>query len=124
MARRALLALAVLSACYTTPKPNCAFRCGPGGECPAEYVCVPGDGICHLVVAGATAECPAGPAVDAPPEVPDAAVVTPDAPVPDAPVVVPDATPAMPDAPPPKPDAPTPKPDAPPPPVDAPPPIG
>jgi len=128
-ARRLALAFLGLAACYSTPTPNCAFRCGPSGDCPSGYICVPDDGICHLIVGGAAADCPATtPMPDAPLAMPDAPPEVPDAPIvmPDSPPAIPDAKPPMPDAPPPPPiDAPPPPPiDAPPPPIDAPPPVG
>jgi len=82
MARRplALLALAFLSSCFSLPTPDCVFVCGADGHCPPSYVCVPDDNMCHLVVNGATATCPASATpdaapvemVDAPPEMVDA----------------------------------------------------
>jgi hypothetical protein len=51
--RRPPLALALLAAltavaaaCFSPQKPACAFACGPGGACPAEYTCA-SDGLCH-----------------------------------------------------------------------------
>ena len=34
-----------LSACYETPRPECAFQCGPTGTCPDGYACR-ADGWC------------------------------------------------------------------------------
>lgn len=115
--RRFLVALLVLSsvACYKTPKPDCAFRCGANDECPDGYLCG-NDDQCHLFLAsGQLAECnplPV-PAADAA-VVADAVVMLPDAPEAeiDAPAEVPDAAEMMPDAPISMPDAPR-APDAP-----------
>ncbi len=108
----AALALLV-AACYETPKPNCAFRCGSAGECPSGYVCSPADDMCHLPQGDTLLECQQGTTpdgsgtVDAPVETPDAPVPKPDAApgTPDAPVAQPDAPVETPDAPPPRPDA-------------------
>jgi hypothetical protein len=53
-----LLALVSLASCYETPRPSCAFRCGPMSQCPTDYVCNPSDSICHLVDNEAEATCP------------------------------------------------------------------
>jgi hypothetical protein len=40
--RRLLLGLAALlaaPACYDTPRPECAFHCGPDADCPDGYAC-------------------------------------------------------------------------------------
>jgi hypothetical protein len=124
-------ALAALTVgCYATPKPNCAFRCGADGDCPADYACNPNDNVCHLIVGSTLAECEAVAAPDSPisadaPISPDArptstadappTSTTPDAPPvsePDAPPVSEPDAPIVPDAPPPPPDAPPPPPDA------------
>ncbi len=61
--------------CFSTPKPTCAFLCGPGNNCPDDYVCSGDDGRCHLVENGAVQACeaPLPPPVDALPPAPDAA---------------------------------------------------
>ena len=46
----------LLAGCFGPSKPNCAFRCGAAGECPADYMCG-GDGRCHLVTGGGLAVC-------------------------------------------------------------------
>ena len=113
----------VLTGCYETPKPNCAFLCGPGDSCPQGYLCGD-DRVCHKVLPGNhLAECDEtfrlDAAVDAPADAPavDAAI---DSPLPvDAPIdareidAPPDAheIDAPPDAPPPI--------DAPPPDIDS-----
>lgn len=43
--------LALVIACYNTPKPNCAFLCGAGGACPDGYTCGD-DNVCHLPLSG------------------------------------------------------------------------
>jgi hypothetical protein len=93
----ALLALA--AGCYETPRPVCAFRCGPAEACPEGYRCG-GDGQCHLEVNGNLAACDPLPTPDAPMSVPDAPEETPDAPdqTPDAPDQTPDAPDQTPDA--------------------------
>jgi hypothetical protein len=48
---------ALAAACYSTPQPNCAFRCGVNDECPSGYACDPIDEICHLLVGDTLAEC-------------------------------------------------------------------
>jgi hypothetical protein len=109
---------ALAAACYSTPQPNCAFRCGGTSEdCPSGYMCNPSDNICHLVVGDTLAECEvvvtpdAETAIDGRP-LPDAVQVhqfdapstggEPDAPIvvgePDAPIGEPDAPPSVPDA--------------------------
>lgn len=40
--------LLTLPGCYDLPTPACGFRCGPAGECPADYTCNSFDGRCHL----------------------------------------------------------------------------
>jgi hypothetical protein len=63
VARRLLLgavALLLGLGCYDTPKPPCAFICGPGGACPVDYTCQ-SDNVCHLVQSGGqVAQCPPG----------------------------------------------------------------
>jgi len=68
---RALPVLAVIltAACYDPPKPDCGFRCGVGGACPADYTCG-SDQRCHLNGTSPTELC--GPPLDAPPISPDA----------------------------------------------------
>jgi hypothetical protein len=77
---RALLAAATLllfpfvaGSCFKTPTPACAFRCGPAGECPPDYLCNNDDGQCHHVVGGEFEQC--APLVSTP----DASVPEPDA---------------------------------------------
>ena len=52
MKRLALLGSLVLAltGCYETPRPNCAFACGPAPDfaCPDGYACQD-DNICHLM---------------------------------------------------------------------------
>jgi hypothetical protein len=121
--------IALATACYSTPQPNCSFVCGPNNECPADYACGM-DHICHrlsgnVLLACEVADGPSPP--DSPVSTPDSPiVVTPDSPVitpdappvetPDSPVITPDSPVEMPDSPPPPPDSPLPMPDAPPPP--------
>jgi hypothetical protein len=113
---------ALWAGCYSTPQPNCAFRCGVDSACPSGYACDPADEICHLVVGDTLAECEtvvtpdAGTTPDGRPT-PDARVPNqfdaspgsgePDAPAsePDAPISEPDAAPSEPDAQPSVPDA-------------------
>lgn len=56
---------AVLTGCYDTPQPECAFLCGAGDSCPEGYACA-GDGWCKRPDIAQDFQC-------APP-VPDAAV--------------------------------------------------
>jgi hypothetical protein len=44
----ALLAAGVVASCYRVPTPTCGFRCGPNGECPADYTCSMFEDRCHL----------------------------------------------------------------------------
>jgi hypothetical protein len=79
---RTLLVLAssaLTAACYETPRPECAFSCGPSAECPAGYTCRP-DSWCKRADVEDTFACPNSPSDAAPP--PDAA--GPDAASPDA----------------------------------------
>jgi hypothetical protein len=55
---RALLIAAVLAGCYNPPQPDCAFVCGPGGACPADYTCA-ADHRCHRNGAPDSLMCPA-----------------------------------------------------------------
>jgi hypothetical protein len=43
---RALLAVVALAGCYNPPEPDCAFVCGAGDACPADYTCA-ADHQCH-----------------------------------------------------------------------------
>lgn len=61
-----VLALCLLTACYSTPQPDCGFVCGPTGDCPDGYQCA-SDNRCHREGTPASLIC----AVDAPPR-PDA----------------------------------------------------
>ncbi len=94
--------LALTSACYETPLPDCSFQCSAAGECPSGYSCSAVDNICKRDDVAADFECPgliiadaAAPAFDA--SMSDAAVTdasfidaaTPDAATPDG--MVPDA---------------------------------
>jgi hypothetical protein len=78
---RGLLALVVAllaAACYDTPRPECAFQCGPDADCPDGYACRP-DNWCKRADVPDDFQC-------APP-VPDAATIPdagPDAAVPNA----------------------------------------
>lgn len=78
--RGLLLALVVLcaAACFDTPRPECAFKCGPDADCPDGYACQT-DGWCKRADVAPDFEC-APPVPDAAP-IPDAG---PDAAVPDA----------------------------------------
>lgn len=62
--RRVLLACALLlaPACYETPRPDCAFLCGPDEECPEGYSCE--EGYCKKDTAPESLEC-GDPLVDA-----------------------------------------------------------
>jgi len=84
--RPVLLALVALfaAACYDTPRPECAFQCGPDADCPDGYACRT-DNWCKRADVPDDFEC-APPVPDAAP-VPDAG---PDAALPDA---GPDASP-------------------------------
>ena len=74
--RRLLLTLTLLaSACYETPRPDCAFLCGPDEECPQGYSC--DDGYCKKDDAPESLEC-GDPLLDAAP-VEEADAATPDA---------------------------------------------
>jgi hypothetical protein len=121
-----LVSVALLVACYKTPRPACAFRCGPAGECPEGYLCGD-DSQCHLRTGNQLAQCeplpnPADAAVtaDSGGAIVDAPLSTPDAPadgpitMPDSMVTTPDSMVTTPDAMELPPDAPSP-PDAPPP---------
>ncbi len=113
--------VALATACYSTPQPNCSFKCGATMECPDNYVCSTTDNICHLVSNGQVLACETADG----PSIPDSPVtITPDSPIsttPDSPVITPDAPPVVtpdspievPDSPPPPPDSPLPMPDAP-----------
>jgi hypothetical protein len=57
------------SACYDTPRPECAFSCGPEGDCPEGYTCRP-DSWCKRAGVDDRFSCPNSPADAAPP--PDA----------------------------------------------------
>jgi hypothetical protein len=79
--RRLILLCAVLlaSACYDTPRPDCAFLCGPDDECPEGYSC--DEGYCKKDTAPESLEC-GDPLLDATPADPvDAGLdaATPDA---------------------------------------------
>jgi hypothetical protein len=80
---RALLLFVFLAAgCYETPRPECAFHCGPEGDCPEGYGCQ-SDGWCKRVDVPDDFECapPVPDAAPIPDAGPDAGV---DAAVPDA----------------------------------------
>lgn len=53
----ALLLLLALGACYDTPRPDCAFECGPDGACPEGYSCQDVTGWCKLDDAPEALEC-------------------------------------------------------------------
>ena len=56
--RRLLLTLTLLaSACYETPRPDCAFECGPDESCPEGYSCEDESGWCKLDDAPASTTC-------------------------------------------------------------------
>jgi plastocyanin len=82
-----LALLALIAACYSPPKPDCGFLCGPQGACPQGYTCG-ADNVCKRNGTPDSLVCP--PPVDA--AIRDARVIdSPDA-VPDALVdAVPDA---------------------------------
>jgi hypothetical protein len=65
--RRLAIAFAILfaSACYETPRPDCAFVCGPEQECPEGYSC--DEGYCKKDTAPESLEC-GDPLVDAAPD--------------------------------------------------------
>ena len=56
---RCLLLLCALlaSACYETPRPDCAFECGPEASCPEGYSCQAETGWCKLDDAPESLEC-------------------------------------------------------------------
>ena len=71
--------------CYDVPKPPCGFRCGPAGECPADYTCAVFEDRCHRVgtdpslqcesSSDDTADAPVDTPIDAAPDAaPDAAI--------------------------------------------------
>jgi hypothetical protein len=60
MRRLVYLGLALISACYDVPKPPCGFRCGPAGECPADYTCAAFEDRCHRVGADPALRCESG----------------------------------------------------------------
>lgn len=41
------MCVSLWAACYSPPKPDCGFVCGPGGACPEQYHCAI-DNHCHL----------------------------------------------------------------------------
>jgi hypothetical protein len=71
----ALLGLggALLIGCYTVPRPDCGFVCGPDDACPDGYTCAD-DHRCHRAGAADVVCAP----LDAPPPA-DAAIDGPDA---------------------------------------------
>jgi hypothetical protein len=71
--------LVAATACYSTPRPECAFLCGEGGSCPDGYGCAD-DGWCKRDDVPATFDC-VGATVDA--QIADTAVSI-DAETPDA----------------------------------------
>ena len=82
--RVALLGCSLLTfSCFETPKPDCAFACGAGQNCPEGYHCS-GDGWCKRDGVADDLSCSSVPLLDA--ARPDAAVdaMTPDAGDPDA----------------------------------------
>ena len=62
--RLTLLLLLALGACYDTPRPDCAFLCGPEEGCPEGYSC--DEGWCKLDTAPDALEC-GDPLLDASP---------------------------------------------------------
>ena len=48
--------LGLLAACYSPPKPDCGFVCGPGDACPSDYHCA-ADGYCHADGSPASLSC-------------------------------------------------------------------
>jgi hypothetical protein len=70
-----------MPACYHVPEPPCGFRCGPAGECPADYTCSSLEPRCHLDGTDPALRCDGtdGPdaAIDSPSDSPiDAAIDT------------------------------------------------
>jgi hypothetical protein len=57
MRRLVFLCLFLAPACYDTPRPVCAFECGPDEGCPEGYTCEAESGWCKLDDAPASAEC-------------------------------------------------------------------
>jgi hypothetical protein len=109
--------IALAAACYSTPQPNCTFKCGPNADCPANYACDT-DGVCHLISGNTLLACnlpDAASTPDSPVSTPDSPISTPDSPVstPDSPTETPDSPVETPDSPPPPPDSPLPMPDSP-----------
>ena len=62
--RLVLAALVAFGAagCFDTPTPECAFACGPGGDCPDGYRCAP-DNLCKRDDVDDEFDCPG---IDAP----------------------------------------------------------
>ena len=54
--RVGLALLAVVTACYSPPEPDCGFMCGPDNACPADYTCAD-DNQCHLNSASPSLVC-------------------------------------------------------------------
>jgi hypothetical protein len=92
MGRGALAALAavvlfgagVAGGCFDRPLPECAFFCGPGGECPDGYGCA-ADGWCKRQDVDPAFECPNAPVDAAVADAPSADAPEADAPAADAP---------------------------------------
>lgn len=85
------LALFATAACYSAPKPDCGFVCGPDGACPEDYTCGP-DNRCRRNGTPASLMC----TIDAPASPRDAAPDGPtDAPIDAPPDAPPDVTPPM-----------------------------
>jgi len=71
--------LTSLPACYDVPQPACGFRCGPAGECPADYTCSTLEPRCHLAGTDPAMRCDTvddggDAAIDSPVDAVDAAV--------------------------------------------------
>jgi len=72
-------------ACYSIPRPDCGFVCGPDDACPGGYTCAddhrchrngaPADLVCTTVDAPLPADAAPDAAVDAPPDAPDDAMI-------------------------------------------------
>jgi hypothetical protein len=83
------LAGTIAAACYTIPRPDCGFVCGPGDACPDGYTCAddhrchrngaPPDLVCATVDAplpiDASPDAAVDAAVDAPVDAPDDAMI-------------------------------------------------
>jgi hypothetical protein len=72
---------AITVACYTVPRPDCGFICGPGNACPDGYTCAddhrchrigaPDDLVCATIDAALPVDASPDAEVDAPVDAPD-----------------------------------------------------